>query len=124
NESPDWKLDYWHVDRLTADEMARRRVAFDEARRRRKPSARGSRLPSARARSSLVRQGDERRNDLTLALNRTEPAGVVWVGEGGGGGHVSPCAGPRPTGGGVGFFLPGPRGGGGAKKPPPPPSAH
>jgi D-proline reductase (dithiol) PrdB len=30
NESPDWKLDYWNVDRLTADEIARRRVAFDE----------------------------------------------------------------------------------------------
>lgn len=33
NASADWKLDYCNVDRLSAGELARRRAAFDEAKR-------------------------------------------------------------------------------------------
>jgi len=29
--SADWKLDYCNIDRLTPDEIARRRAAFDSA---------------------------------------------------------------------------------------------
>ena len=44
SDDPDWKLDYCNVERLTADEIARRRAAFDEAKaaaKRGREAARG-----------------------------------------------------------------------------------
>jgi hypothetical protein len=45
--SPDWKLDYCNVERLTADEIAQRRAEFDQA----KAQARNARETSAVGRS-------------------------------------------------------------------------
>ena len=33
SDNPDWKLDFQNVDRMPADEIARRRSAFDEVKR-------------------------------------------------------------------------------------------
>jgi D-proline reductase (dithiol) PrdB len=52
SESPDWKLDYCNIERLTPDELARRRAAFDQG----KAQASGLREQAARA-----RQGDMRK---------------------------------------------------------------
>ena len=44
SDDPDWKLDYCNVERLTADEIARRRAAFDAAKaaaKRGREAARG-----------------------------------------------------------------------------------
>jgi glycine/betaine/sarcosine/D-proline reductase family selenoprotein B len=48
SERPDWKLDYCNVDRLTPDEIARRRAAFDQS----KAQALGLRERAAAARRS------------------------------------------------------------------------